>query len=417
MAKRNEGATSWVVSTAKALNSHLPFDSNQAILFVPASCGKNGGKGSTRLTQLETPDAKGDTKAGITGDEARRFYEDIISRPGNSRAQRRVKASKGQRQKTKADGGKELELKKRRRGVRCEKGPVPPSKRMNIDSCSVSKGQLFKLAQEGDMDALHSALSEGSHDINVTDHFNWTLLMCAAHAGHVTMVQYLLGNGARWKDCVDRKGNTAPDLAKLNKHLDIAELIEGYDEGREEEDGVEVEREGVGRDGKRTHAPSEPRDREKTFYCKICKMDVASSRPSSSLDKHETSVLHQFSCQHLPSVSPYVIPQSNRGYQLLLRGGWDPVSGLGSQRQGQRYPVKTVLKQDRRGFGEPTTEGRGLPRVTHFTAYDADAVKSSRERSGVCVTGPVQRKKRDVLKAVEKERRWEMRLRRYMNSD
>lgn len=384
----------WVVSTTRTLYKSLLYDTHQAILFLPAANGANLG---------ETQDESGTTpsddreKPGITGDEARTFYEDVISRPGTAVRERQF-----------GDRGKNTEVEgKRRQRKRVCHTKSPPSKDARR---SVAKTELFRLAQEGETDALRAALSEGGHDINARDHFDWTLLMCASHAGHVTTVQYLMDNGARWRDVTDKKGNTAIDLARISGHFHIVQMMEERDRKVLDREG---ERESSQKCSEKVTMDSRLSDSNDSFHCEVCGMDVSTGR---SRRNHETSVVHQFNCQHAPAVSPYVIPETNRGYRLLLRGGWDPEAGLGSQKQGPKFPVKTVLKQDRRGLGEPPQE-RSLPRVTHFSAYDTDAVRSSRDRSGVSAAGTVQRKKKDVLKAVEKERRWEIRMRRYMNAD
>ncbi|CAH8653064.1 unnamed protein product [Schistosoma margrebowiei] len=102
--------------------------------------------------------------------------------------------------------------------------------------------------------------------------------------------------------------------------------------------------------------------------------------------------------------SPLLIPPSNKGYQLLTRIGWrdgalDPGyeelktskvlsgistneyksrfciknGGLGASRQGRRFPVATVLKRDRLGFGWPNKTNTA--RITHFSAGDSKAVE------------------------------------------
>jgi hypothetical protein len=36
---------------------------------------------------------------------------------------------------------------------------------------------------------------------------------------------------------------------------------------------------------------------------------------------------------------------------MMLRSGWDGRKGLGPEGHGQRYPVKTILKKDRKCLG------------------------------------------------------------------
>ena len=64
-----------------------------------------------------------------------------------------------------------------------------------------------------------------------------------------------------------------------------------------------------------------------------------------------------------------------RLFQMMVRNdNWDPDSGLGKDSEGKLYPVKTVLKRDRKGLGE----GEALkPKVTHFAPFDSASVKES----------------------------------------
>lgn len=62
------------------------------------------------------------------------------------------------------------------------------------------------------------------------------------------------------------------------------------------------------------------------------------------------------------------LPESNRGYRLLMNMGWKEDSGLGPTGAGRIEPVATVLKNDRAGVGvQPTAK---LARITHFPAHD-----------------------------------------------
>lgn len=56
------------------------------------------------------------------------------------------------------------------------------------------------------------------------------------------------------------------------------------------------------------------------------------------------------------------LPESNRGYRMLMGMGWTQESGLGPTGAGRVEPVATVLKTDRAGIGAQTT---AKPRVTH----------------------------------------------------
>ena len=59
---------------------------------------------------------------------------------------------------------------------------------------------------------------------------------------------------------------------------------------------------------------------------------------------------------------------------MVRNDNWDPDSGLGKDSEGKLYPVKTVLKRDRKGLGEGDAP---KPKVTHFAPFDSASVKES----------------------------------------
>lgn len=72
------------------------------------------------------------------------------------------------------------------------------------------------------------------------------------------------------------------------------------------------------------------------------------------------------------------LPESNRGYRLLMNMGWKEDTGLGPTGVGRIEPVATVLKNDRAGVGvKPTAK---LARVTHFPAHDEQQQRKSSDR-------------------------------------
>ena len=399
MDRRKEGLNHL---TTRALYATLPFDSGQATLFVRE-------KGVSRPTDFDGNDSdeeKGPQRkrTRISGEEAKRFYEDVLLMPKESKTEEGCTT-------------------RRSVNVKHRKKRLTKSKTSQVVKEVTSLGQLFLCVQQGDLESLRSALSRGLFDINAVDNFNWTLLMSAAHAGHMTIVRCLLDLGADCNHYTDRKGNNAADLARIGGHPNIAELIEshtdtcthglathshGHSQSHAGLDNCKEKRHAHSISDSSTHDQSS----HSSFYCDICKMTVELG--TSTIHKHTTSTVHQFSCQHTPNVTPYGIPESNRGFQLLLKGGWDPDKGLGPDQRGQKFPVKTVLKQDRLGFG---LSSRAKPRVTHFSAHDVSAVKTHRERSGVFGKEKAQPKKKDIVKAAERDKRWERRMRRYMNTD
>lgn len=383
-------------STERYLQSTFPFDSGKAVFFIP--------EGSRKTLPSEKNSEKTESKrheASLTGEEAKEFYEEVLSLPEQS-----SRRSDGIRPGVVSHNIVSGYPKPRKK-------PGARISNIDIDSRETNPSQLFQYAQNNQLDLLQSALSSNCFDVNVQDNFHWTLLMVAAYAGHTRMVEYLLEVGAKWREHTDR-GMNAADLARTRGYQDIADLIENNDPGDKSEricssgvhfmpeqstDGCSIDMDIESTVAKNRHS----------FYCNSCQMAVS----GSSRARHGTSIVHLFGNNHqAPNVIPYGIPESNRGFQMLLRKGWDPGKGLGSQRQGHRFPVKTVLKQDRLGFG---LEG-GRARVTHFSAHDKEAIRSHKDRFK-SKTRQSSRTKKDILQEKHKDRKWEMRIRTMMNHE
>ena len=363
----------WEQYTIKQLNRTLLFDTDTAIRFVRELGEK---REASNTAGNSTEDAK---NCCLTGTEAKTFYESIVTSTS-----------------TPCDKvHEEIDVRP------CKS----PKKRKSVKkSCKPSSiptiADLFIYAQNGHLSQLSTALSTGCFDINMTDHFDWTLLMTAATAGHMTTVQYLLNEGAEWAGLVDKKKMDAVDLARVSGHPDIARYILKHSTQYKEQQYEQVSQQ-------ECTTPS-------SFLCNVCNQ-VIQNTPTSS---HSVSIAHQFSCQHPSPSVPYGLPLSNKGYQMMVRGGWDPERGLGSEGQGRRYPVKTVLKRDRLGVG--VSESAHVPRVTHFRPGDVSAVKSARDWRRVKNNdkggdGPKNKKERE--KKLRKERRWEIGMRQYMSID
>ncbi len=106
-----------------------------------------------------------------------------------------------------------------------------------------------------------------------------------------------------------------------------------------------------------------------------------------------------------------MIPEANRGYQMMLSGGWDKKSGLGPSGSGKLYPVKTILKRDRHGLGlERETGSKVTPKVTHFDANDAISVSDGLKESRTERSATLSRQKQ--MKKVTKEKAKEVNFRR-----
>jgi len=149
---------------------------------------------------------------------------------------------------------------------------------------------------------------------------------------------------------------------------------------------------------KETGTESQPmRTRHVEFYCESCRQSFC----NTSREQHSTSIVHLLSsspCIAVPTM--YSIPASNKGYQILVKGGWDREKGLGADGSGHKFPLKTVMKRDRTGLGGATEE---KARVTHLTPLASQLKHKTRNNTS-------SRRKREA--AVSRERRKERVLRR-----
>ena len=376
-------------ATLRHLRSTFPFDSKTAVSFVCG--GSQEGLRTVLLGGNSVRKRKTSEDGKLTGNEAKQFYEEVLSLP-----KKRVDV-----------GGKAVPPIIESRNSRKVKNAVCKKGQKTSVKTPATSFQIFQYVQNNELEHLQAALLEQEFDVNMQDNFRWTMLMVAAYAGHMEIVEHLLEMGARWRDYV-HKGMNAADLARSKGYHEIADLIEssdceGHHSGEQERIPLSSS-EPLSR--KQLHEDSTKRaKRERSFYCDSCKTTVSSSHEGT----HNTSIAHLYSDPRgTPSGTSYGIPESNRGFQMLLRSGWDRDRGLGPQRQGHKFPVKTVLKQDRLGLGL----GEAKARVTHFSAHDKKAIYTHRDRYK---KAQPSKKKKDILQEKNKDSQWERRLRTVMN--
>ncbi|KAK7788555.1 hypothetical protein R5R35_011745 [Gryllus longicercus] len=243
---------------------------------------------------------------------------------------------------------------------------------------------LMKEASANNVEGIKTLLGEAK-ELNVTDQFGWTMLMCAAHAGAINVVKYLLESGAN-TTVKDRGGNTCISLAKRQKHYEIHILLKNY-----QNNCVSKE--------------EKPKAHEKInkIFCDVCKQHFEES-PSRL---HKNSTVHLFNTHPRKNSAWYGIPDSNKGFELMVKSGWNKELGLGPEGSGTKFPPKTILKRDRKGFGIDS----GVARVTHFKPHDTRAVEA-KNRSETKIK---REQKRSIKSHVSSERRKERFLRRELN--
>lgn len=319
---------------------------------------------------------RGELGNSLSGSEARAFYEEILSSPTTSASVTpsatvghcRSPATSAVRQKT---------------GKRKQRPESPPLS----DLCGLSG--LFRAAQDGDFRMVRKAVDGEGCDVNATDNFAWTPLMCSCHAGHENIAHFLLERGAVWYGVTDKKGRDARQLAVLSEHWDIVECLDSHGEQNAAAQESTADEE----------CPTES-------YCGDCKTTVVGTK--SDHREHFCSTAHLFAAHHSREhPAPfYGLPTSNRGYQMLVRDGWNAKSGLGPKGEGRRYPIKTALKRDRAGVGSK----RVKEKVTHFQPHDAHAISSKISANSRPLE--VQLTKRQLRRRQEQRREKEKQLRR-----
>lgn len=123
-----------------------------------------------------------------------------------------------------------------------------------------------------------------------------------------------------------------------------------------------------------------------------------------------SSITHQLNLKPKLPGTVYGIPRSNKGFQLLVNQGWDTEKGLGNDGKGQKFPVKTILKTDRKGFGD---KNKSAARVTHFGPGDVSAIKRNKNIQRVPQQKTISRQQANQQR--KKEKRKESDLRRLLN--
>ena len=384
----SEGSSGWLF-TKRALYRNGAFTLSNPIAFLPQV------KDNTLLTAtIKDPDEP----QRLTGDEAKKIYEDIVNSKGQTENTKKTRTS----DKTVARAKETFSKLRRKSSLLTNRFS---SKKHAKSNPPLSVAKLFLLVQSGDVTTLEQALMEGS-DVNTTDNYNWSLLMSAAYAGHLPVVQLLLRHGAKWRDIRDHRGFDAVDLATMAGYNDIVEIL-SPSPATESNNNARCVR-------KRRHSALD-KNYQTSFYCEICGMEVEGNET-----EHNLSTVHQFNSQFHSADIPYSIPQSNKGFQLMIKRGWNPENGLGPSEQGTLQPIKTVLKRDRQGLGSGRKQ---KPRVTHFASFDKSAIQCSpirtrsvakRQDEELIIPRSSKRARHDAL---QKDKLWEINMRRYLNAE
>ncbi|XP_055840114.1 G patch domain and ankyrin repeat-containing protein 1 homolog [Episyrphus balteatus] len=272
-----------------------------------------------------------------------------------------------------------------------ETAPKPPvvvekkttSRQFSKPKVPFDQKKFFKAAVTNDIDTIRQFDYRGN-DINSTDSFGWTALMMAACEGSAEVVETLICLGADL-NARDKSGNTAYSLAEKKRFYNVLEIIsKNTQESIEIEDDDEEDQNVI----------------QKEFFCDVCRRKFE----ETSLRDHVTSTVHRFNMKkEKKTKNRFSIPSKNRGLKIMLKQGWDKESGLGPTNTGRLFPVKTVIRKPRTGLGTQQEP----PRVTHFGAYDLNAIKY--------VERPKAKNRNDIRREKQLDWKRERRLRRELS--
>ncbi|XP_047032448.1 G patch domain and ankyrin repeat-containing protein 1 homolog [Helicoverpa zea] len=227
-----------------------------------------------------------------------------------------------------------LEEVKHAKATNCTKRPRATENNKKVliqeEVTPLTNKDLFITVQNNEVDKLKRVLDSCPDKINLIDEFGWSLLMIACQANSVDVVKLLLERGIDMS-VRDKGGNSARSLVIKNKNYILADILLRY---------------------KQKETPTTPKHANKKvksieeFLCEIC------NKTFPSREDHLSSTIHNISASRGKKITAkYVLPESNKGYQLMLKGGWDKQSGLGRDGSGKLYPIRTVQKKDRKGLG------------------------------------------------------------------
>ncbi|XP_019645724.1 PREDICTED: G patch domain and ankyrin repeat-containing protein 1 homolog [Branchiostoma belcheri] len=368
-----------------AVREFLPKN-HRLILFQRAKS-----EGSARFIENKKKRKGPENTEALTGEEAKSFYEDIVA--SSSVADDETKYRRQPNAKNVTQTSKQRSRKRRKETHQTETVKGKDQNKEPPFTATVSA--FLRFAQDGDLEGVEKYISQGGADLNATDPFGWTALMCASFAGHQSVVRCLLEHGANWREQADSRGRNALDLARKARHQNIVDLIQEFSNN-----GIlsvaKDDQEETGQD-------------QNGYFCGVCQQEFK----ETSKEDHEHSTVHLFNCQHAPPSTMYFLPESNRGFQMMLREGWDREEGLGRDgRKGQKFPVKTVLKRDRTGLGARQDY---RAKVTHFSSRDTKAVKKPQESEKKLRKRTLSRRERTAKE--RKEKQWERDFRASFNTD
>jgi hypothetical protein len=289
-----------------------------------------------------------------------------------------------------------------------------PNKKDNLEMVRqvkrFSPKDLFKAAQNNDVECVKS-YSVHNHDLSVLDDFQWNALMIAIAAQSNQVVDYLVNdlNNPRLVDKLlgnkDKSGNDSLKLAKKFRNTEAFNIIETYNKNK------------LVKSEPLEEANPEDEQEEQVLYCEFCKKEF--NTRNETYKEHLASIVHQLNETEQSGdlgktkFTNYHLRSSNKGYELMLKLGWNETTGLGSNEQGRINPVRAEMKLDRHGIGvvkekSPLKSKSKIPPVVHRKAKIFKLKKSKPSSDGACL--------KEYKKDTEKMKKIERNLRFYFDN-
>ena len=219
-----------------------------------------------------------------------------------------------------------------------------------------NKSNFLKAAEQNDLKLIKNYLENSSVadiSLNSCDDFKWNALMIAVVSFSNEIVKYLLEkhcNHNEFKEFLfakDLSGNDAEYLANKFKNMPALKMIRTAK--------LHLDSNLVDVQNFLTENENEMKTEDnKQHYCESCKKQI--NICEESYVEHATSIIHQINESDSNNniskkINYHLRASSNKGYQILLKSGWNESTGLGSKLQGRLHPLKTKQKLNRFGIG------------------------------------------------------------------
>lgn len=260
-------------------------------------------------------------------------------------------------------------------------------KQVEIDVNLLNKNEYFKAVQNNDLKTVKSYLLKG-FNVNTIDSYGWSGLMIAVCESNIEMVKLLLDFNASY-NVNDKAGNDVFKIAR-NKIIneEVYNLLINHSLKSEYNDKL-----------------IDQVSKDLFEYCEKCDTMFNLKEKSS----HLTSIVHIINENNKDPdakirVMDYHLKCNNKGYQLLMKEGWNQLKGLGSNEQGRIYPIKAIAKYDRLGIGIKSNS-----KDKYVNKSNILKLKKNNDK-------PILKSIKEIRKDVERNKIIEKNFRAYLNT-